>query len=68
MSMNKRIKRCEVTVRRANVTSHREPGLDDQLSVALVNAENFDQREGDLDTDGVGVSHHWTHVFVVVVQ
>ena len=49
------------------MTSHGEPSLDGQLSVVLVDAKNFDERERDTDTDRVDVMFHWSHVSVVVV-
>jgi len=49
-------------------TSHGDPGLNAQLPSVLVDAEYFDEREGDADLDGVGVVLDRSHVPRVAAQ
>jgi len=47
------------------MANHGEPSLDGQLSVVLVDAKNFDEREGYSDSDWVVIALHRPRVFVV---
>ena len=49
-------------------TSHGEPGLDGQLSGVLVDAEDFDEREGDAETNRVRVAFDRSNVRIVAAQ